>query len=167
MGGVQTVMLKQLRAAGFTGPILIPANPPEAVLEATLTPQALDKVVTIHINVDGPVVKPGFRDVCKRYYAKHNEEPTAIIPNFHNVMTALFDFLNTQDTMDTTVWMEGFSQYRWDGLMDTESFWVEQVGDGINRRVFVDNWITHYENGKPVTDFTAPIPWELFVKPSP
>ena len=166
MGATQCVMLKQLRAAGFSGPILIPAAPPEEVLESTLTPQALDKVVSQYINVDGPIVNAKYRDVSKRYYAKHKEEAVDIVPGFYNVVSALFDFLNTQNTMDTTAWTEGFSKYCWDGTMDERSCWIEQVGDGINRRVAQNNWVTHYENGKPVTDFTAPFPWDLFVKPS-
>jgi branched-chain amino acid transport system substrate-binding protein len=165
MGGVQPVMLKQLRAAGYTGPILIPAAPPEEVLVATVPAKDLDKVISQYINVDGPVVNPKYRDVCKRYQVKYKEEAVDIVPGFYNVMAAFFDFLNTQNTMDTTAWTEGFSKYCWDGLMDARSCWIEQVGDGINRRAAQNNWVTHYENGKPVTDFTAPFPWELFVKP--
>ncbi len=167
MGGVQCVMLKQLRDAGFTGPIVIPAPPPEEVLEQTVPAESLDKVVTQYINVGGPVVNPTYRGVVQRYKAKYNQEAVGVVPSFYNVMTALFQFLNTQNTMDSTAWIEGFSKYCWDGTMDARSCWIEQVGDGINRRVFQNNWVTHYENGKPVTDFTAPIPWELFVKPSP
>ncbi len=165
MGGVQCVMLKQLRDAGFTGPILIPAAPPEAVLEQTVSAQSLNKVVSQYINVNDPVVNPKYADVAKRYQAKYNEEAVDIVPGYYNVMAALFDFLNTQNTMDSTAWMDGFSKYCWDGTMDAKSCWIEQVGDGINRRVAQNNWVTHYENGKPVTDFTAPFPWDLFVKP--
>ncbi len=167
MGAVQCVMLKQLRAAGFSGPIVIPAAPPEGVLLETVPAKDLDKVISQYVNVDGPVVNAKYRDVAKRYQAKYNEEAVDIVTGYYNVVAALFDFLNTQDTLDTTAWMEGFSKYCWDGLMDERSCWVEQVGDGINRKVFQNNWVTHYENGKPVTDYTAPISWELFVKPSP
>jgi hypothetical protein len=54
---------------------------------------------------------------------------------FYNVMTAMFEFLNTQNTMDTTAWMQGFAKYRWQGIMGFESSWIGEVGDGINRRI--------------------------------
>jgi hypothetical protein len=157
-------MLRQLRAAGFTGPILIPAAPPEEVLEATVPAQDLNKVITQYVNPDGPAVNPKYRDVCERYQAKYKEEAVTVVPDFYNVMSALFDFLGTQNTMDTTTWTDGFSKYCWDGLMDARSCWIGQLSDGINRRVFESNWVTHYENGKPVTDFTAPVAWGLFTK---
>ncbi len=167
MGGVQCVMLKQLRAAGFRGPILIPAPPPEEVLESTVPAQDMNGIITQYVNPDGSVVKPEYSDVCKRYQAKYKEEAVGIVTSFYNVMSALFDFLGTQNAMDTTSWMQGYSKYCWNGIMDMQSCWIGQVGDGINRRVFNNNWVTHYENGKPVTDFTAPIDWNLFTKASP
>ena len=77
-------------------------------------------------------------------------------------MMGFFEFLNTQDTMDTTAWQEGFGEYRWNGFHGIESFWVGLKGDGINRRNLENTWVTHYENGKPVTDYEAPMPWEFF-----
>lgn len=164
MGGLGALLIKQLREAGFTGLIFIPAAPPEEVLEQTVPAQSLDKVVSHYVNVDGSVVDPKYRDVTVRYRAKYNQEAVDIVPAYYNVMTGLFQFLNTQNTMDSTAWMQGFSKYRWQGLMGFESSWIGQVGDGTNRRVFQNNWVTEYKNGKPVTEFTAPIPWELFVK---
>lgn len=164
LGPLATLMIKQMREAGYNGLIFIPAAPPEEVLQQTVPAQSLNKVVSHYINVDGPVVDPKYRDVMNRFRAKYNEEAVDIVPAYHNVMTALFQFLNTQNTMDSTAWMEGFAKYRWHGLMGFESSWIEQVGDGINRRVFQNNWVTEYKNGKPVTDYEAPIPWGLFVK---
>jgi ABC-type branched-subunit amino acid transport system substrate-binding protein len=167
MGGLHAILVKQLREAGFSGPVIIPAAPPEEVLQQTVPAQSLNKVISQYVNLDGPVVDPKYREVGVRYKAKYNEEGVDIVQSYYNVTMALFEFLNTQNTLDTEIWMQGYSKYKWQGLTGTESFWVEQVGDGINRRVFSNNWVTHYENGKAITDYEAPVPWDLFVKPSP
>ncbi len=161
-GGVGTVLIKQLRQAGFNGPIMIPAAPPEEVLLQTVPAESLDNVVSQYISLDGPVVDPKYRDVMVRYRAKYNQEAVDVVADFYNSSMGLFQFLNTQNTMDTTAWMQGFGNYRWQGIMGFESFWVGLVGDGINRRILSNNWVTHYVNGNPVTDYTAPIPWSFF-----
>ncbi len=163
MGGLCALMIKQLRQAGFTGPIMIPAAPPEEVLEQTVSAESLDKVVSQYIDISGSVVNPKSRDVMNRFQEKYRMEAVDVVSSYYNVMMAFFQFLNTQNTMDSTAWMQGFANYRWQGLMGFESSWIGQVGDGINRRVLQNTWVTHYENGKPVTDYTAPIPWSFFV----
>jgi branched-chain amino acid transport system substrate-binding protein len=164
MGGLGALLIKQIRDAGFNGVIFTPAAPPEEVVEQTVPAPSLDKVVSQYIDPNGPVVDPKYRDVLNQYGTKYGQEAVDIVPAYYNVMTALFEFLNTQDTLDTTVWMQGFAKYHWQGVIGFESSWIGQVGDGINRRVFQNNWVTHYENGKPVTDYEAPIPWDLFVE---
>ena len=164
MGGLGALLIKQIRQAGFTGPIMIPAAPPEEVLEQTVPALSLNKVVSQYINPNGPVVDPKYRDVLARFKAKYKMEGVDVVTSFYNVLSAFFGFLNTQNSMDTTAWMQGFAKYRWQGIMGFESSWIGQVGDGINRRVLSSNWVTHYENGKPVTDFTAPVAWSLFTQ---
>jgi branched-chain amino acid transport system substrate-binding protein len=164
MGGLGALLIKQIRDAGFSGIIFTPAAPPEEVMEQTVPAQSLDKVINAnYVDVNGPVADPKYRDVMNRFLAKYKQPPVDIVPAYYNVMTGLFQFLNTQDTMDTRAWMQGFANYRWKGVMGFESSWIGLVGDGINRRVFQNNWVTHYENGKPVTDYTAPIAESLFV----
>ncbi len=164
MGGLDAALIKQIRQAGFNGIIFIPAAPPEEMMEQTVPAQSLKDVVSQYIDVNGPVVDPKYRDVLVRFQAKYKMVGVDVINSFYNVMMAMFEFLDTQNTMDTTVWMQGFAKYRWQGIMGFESFWIGEVGDGINRRMLGNNWVTHYENGKPITDFTAPIPWSLFTQ---
>ena len=163
MGGLGALLIKQLREAGFNGLISIPAAPPEDVVEELVPPESLDKVITYFANVDSPIVDPKFRDVMTRFEAKFNMRPIDIAGWYYNVMKPFFEFLNTQNTMDTTAWMEGFAKYRWQNLFGFESSWVGEPQDGINRRVIAATWVSEYRNGKPVTEFAAPIPYEFFV----
>ncbi len=167
MGGLCALMIKQIRQAGFNGLIMIPTSPPEDVMEQTVPAESLNKMITIYVNKDAPIVTPAYRDLLVRFDAKYNMEAVAIVALYYNVLKGFFGFLNTQNTMDTTAWMQGFAKYHWQNPWGSESFWIEQVGDGINRRVLTNNWVSHYENGKPITDFSAPIPWDFFVQPSP
>lgn len=164
-GGLGAMMLKQIRQAGFNGPIIIPAAPPEEALQETVPADALKDVITQYINIDGPVVGPKYRAVMQEYRTKYKQEPVDVVSGFYNVMTALFQFLGSQNSLDSTAWMQGFSAYKWDGVMGFQSQWIGLAGDGINRRVFQNNWVTHYVNGKPVTDFTAPFGDSLFFIP--
>ncbi len=164
MGVLAALMIKQIREAGFSGPLMMPAAPPEEVLEESVPAQSLNNMISNYISIDGPVVDPKYRDVCQRFQAKYQQAPLGIVPDYYNDMMALFQFLNTQNTMDTTAWMQGFGNYHWQGLMGFESSWIAQPGDGINRRSLDDNWVTHYENGKPITDYTVSLPSSMFVQ---
>jgi branched-chain amino acid transport system substrate-binding protein len=168
MGGLNAVMVKQIGQAGFKGPIVETAPPPEDVMQETVPPEILDQVIVANPNVDSTLVTPAYRDLMARFNAKYQMKGIDIVACYYNVMMAFFDFLNTQNTMDTTTWMQGFAKYHWQSsLFGMESLWIGEPADGINRRVLGNRWVSHYENGKPITDFSAPIPWELFVKPSP
>ena len=163
MGGLGALLIKQLREGGFSGLISIPAFPPADVMLEVVPPKSLDKVVGYYADIDYPIVDPKYRDVLARFKEKFNVSAVDIVPYYYNVMKAFFEFLNTQDTMDTTTWMESFAQYRWQGLYEFESHWVGEPQDGINRRVVCAPWVSEYKNGKPVTEFASPIPEEFFV----
>jgi hypothetical protein len=77
---------------------------------------------------------------------------------------ALFEFLNGQDTMDTTAWVNGFEKYHWQGIWGTESFWVGKPLSGIDRRVMGSSWIGEWVDGKLIEEkWTAPLPTDIFV----
>ncbi len=163
MGGLGALLVKQLREEGFTGLVSIPAAPPEDIVEELVPPASLDKVVTYYANIDYPIVDPKYRDVMTRFNTKYNAAPVDIVAYYYNVMKAFFEFLNTQNSMDTVAWMQGFAQYQWQNLFGVESRWVGEPADGINRRVIVGTWVSEYKKGKPVTEFSAQVPDDMFV----
>ena len=95
---------------------------------------------------------------------KYGQEPD--LPTFYmyNVVNAFFKCLDGQDTMDTTAWMEGYAKYHWQGVYGFENYWVGKKVWGIDRRVFQCNWVSDYKDGKLVTEFSAPFPYEMFVE---
>jgi len=163
MGGLTAQMIKQLGQAGYTGIIMTPAAAPEELMEQVVPAETLDKVVTTYINVNGPVVDSKYADVMNRFQSNYNQQGTDIVSSYYNNIAALFEFLNTQDSLDSAVWMQGFAAYKWNGIMGFQSQWVQLQGAVINRHALNNQWVTHYKDGKPVTDFTVPLPTQLFL----
>lgn len=104
-----------------------------------------------------------YRDLCRRYIAKYNSPPFDISGLEYNVEKAFFEFLNTQDSMDSTKWMEGFAQYHWKNLWGTEGYWMGKPLMGIDRQTFRSAWASEYINGKRQTLWTAPLPLDMYV----
>jgi hypothetical protein len=58
----------------------------------------------------------------KRYRQKY--QTYTVTPNgmTYNAIKPFFEFLDGQDKMDTTAWMEGFAKYRWQSIYGGEGF---------------------------------------------
>jgi ABC-type branched-subunit amino acid transport system substrate-binding protein len=164
MGAIYALMVKQLREAGFNGIIIAPGVPPPGVMEEIVPKQFRTKIVSVEVDPDSPIVSQAYRDVHYRAQEKYGEIPAPLIHQCYNVMKGFFQFLNGQDTMDTTAWMEGFAKYHWQGIYGFESYWVGKKKYGIDRVTFRGAWTSEYENGKLNTNFTAPIPYDMFVE---
>jgi len=164
MAGLGSLAIKQLRQAGFTGPIMLPASPSRGEVEEVVPKESLYKVAIAYCDVNSPIVTEAYRQVYNSYKEKYHIEPDTATFETYNPVRAFFKFLDGQDTMDTTAWVDGFAKYRWQGIFGFESYWVGNKVWGINRRVFGSAWESDYKDGKLVTEFTAPIPYELFVK---
>lgn len=163
MGGLCAQLVKQLRERGYKGYIWIPALPPPGAITEIVPEQYRDKIVINETDWEAPVVSEAYRDLCRRYVAKYNSTPFDISGLEYNVVKAFFEFLNTQDSMDSTKWMEGFANYRWKNIWGTEGFWFGKPIAGINRETLRSQWASEYINGKVQTLWTAPVPMELFV----
>jgi branched-chain amino acid transport system substrate-binding protein len=161
MGGLCAQLIKQLRQAGFKGLIWVPAQPPPGATEEVVPEKLRTQIVTIDIDWESPIVNDAYRDLCRRYVKKYNSIPIGIVGLMYNAMKPFFEFLNTQQTMDTTKWMEGFANYRWKGIFGHESFWVGKPMYGINRMAIRGSWASEYINGKLETKWEAPVPMEL------
>ena len=164
MGGLCALLIKQLRQAGFKGLIWVPALPPPGAVEEVVAENYRTQIVTNDIDWEAPIVSDAYRDVCRRYIKQYNITPTAIVGLMYNALKPFFQFLNGQDTMDTTRWMERFASYRWKGIYGKEAFWVGEPMFGINRNILRHPWVSEYINGKLETRWESPIPMELFVQ---
>jgi branched-chain amino acid transport system substrate-binding protein len=164
MGGLCAQLIKQLRQAGFKGIIWVPALPPPGAVQEVVPEQYRRQIVTNDIDWEAPIVSDAYRDVCRRYVKKYNSTPTAIVGLMYNATKPFYEFLNGQDTMDTTKWMEGFANYRWKGIYGKEASWVGKPMFGINRMIFRHTWVSEYINGNLETRWEAPIPMDLFVE---
>jgi len=123
LGGKNALLIKQLREAGFKGIITMPcaiATPAEFAKAAGK--EAVEGIIDTAPYPDSPLIDPPLRDFMYRYEEKYNENAFAS-PEAYNPAKAFFEFLNGQNTMDTTAWMEGFANYRWTGIWG-ESRWV-------------------------------------------
>jgi len=164
MGAACPVAIKQLREQGFDGPIAIPASPPEDAMQEIIPPKSFNKIVSKYAFADGSIVTPEYSDILERTAAKFDIVPTNVVPLEYNALKGFFQFLNTQDTMDTTVWMQGFEQYRWENPWGTESFWCGKPLHGINRSILAESWVTYYVDGKPICEWEPYLPLEWFVE---
>jgi ABC-type branched-subunit amino acid transport system substrate-binding protein len=164
LGAVYALLVKQLRQAGFNGIIITPGIPPPGVMQEVVSKQFLTKIVTIEVDPDSPIVShKAYRDVHYRAIAKYHETPSPMLHQCYNVMKGFFEFLNGQNTMDTTAWMEGFAKYHWQGIYGFESYWIGKKKYGIDRFTFRSAWTSEYTDGKLDTNFTAPVPYDMFV----
>lgn len=162
-GALAATIVKQIREAGFEGLILCPTSPPPDVM-TTVPEQYLYKIVTNEINIDGSVVTDGYRDLCNSYIENYDEVPVDVFAQTYNVASALFQFLDGQETMDTEQWMEGFADYKWESsVYGEESQWVGEPLYGINRAVLCDFWASEWKNGELETNFVATLPLELWL----
>ncbi len=164
MSGLGSLSIKQLRQAGFTGPIMTPASPARGETEEVVPKEYLTKIVIGYHDMGSPLVSEAYRGVHNRFMEKFQKEPDAAVFQAYNPVMAFFAFLDGQDTMDTTAWMEGFAKYHWQNIYGFESYWVGKKVWGIDRRVFTCPWVSAYKDGKLATEFTAPIPYDLFVE---
>jgi len=164
MGGLCAQLIKQLRQAGFKGLICVPALPPPGAVEEVVPEQYRTLMVTNDIDWEAPIVSEAYRDLCRRYVKKYNMLPIDIVGQLYNATKPFFEFLNGQETMDATKWMEGFANHRWKGIYGKEASWIGKPLYGINRMVLRASWASEYINGKLDTRWEAPIPMELFAE---
>ncbi len=164
VAGLGSVSIKQIRQAGFDGPIMASLPPARGEMEEVLPKEYLTKIVIAHPDVDSPIVSEAFRAVYNKAKEKYQEKPETALFNAYNPVRAFFKFLDGQDSMDTTAWMESFARYHWQGIFGYENYWMGKKVWGIDRRVFGCPWVSEYRDGKLVTEFTAPIPYDMFAE---
>ncbi len=164
MAGVGSLSIKQLRQEGFNGLIVVPLPPSRRETEEVVPKEYLTKIIIAYPNVDSPIVSEAFRAVYNEAKERYREDPETPLFFCYNSMRAFFKFLDGQDSMDATAWMEGFAKYHWQGIYGFENYWVGKKVWGIDRRVFVYPWVSEYKDGKLVTEFSAPIPYDMFVE---
>ncbi len=164
MAGIGSLSIKQLREQGFKGPILVPLPPSIGELEEVVPKEYLTKIVINYPDKDSPIVSEAFRTVYNEAKERYQQDPETPLFFFYNPVRAFFKFLDGQDTMDSTAWMEGFARYHWQGIFGFENYWVGKKVWGIDRHVFVYPWVSEYIDGKLVTQFSAPIPYDMFVE---
>jgi branched-chain amino acid transport system substrate-binding protein len=164
MGGMCALLIKQLRESGFDGPIWCTTVPPPDVVTEIVPEKFRTRIITNDIIVDSPVVSQEYRDVYQRYISKFGSAPIDIAGEFYDGVKGFFEFLNGQDTMDTTAWVEGFAKYHWPGIWGRDAYWVGKPQFGIDRTTFWSFWVAEYIDGKVETRWEAPIPYDLFVE---
>ncbi len=164
MGGLCAQLIKQLRQAGYKGIIWVPALPPPGTVGEIVPEKDRTRIVTNDIDWEALIVSDAYRDLSRRYVKKNNIPPIDIVGQLYNVTKPFFEFLNTQTTMDTTKWMEGFANYRWKGIYGKEASWIGKPMFGINRMAFRASWASEWTSGKLETKWEAPIPMDLFVE---
>lgn len=164
MGALCSQLIKQLREAGYDGIISVPAVPPPGVTTEVVPEKYLNKIVTIDVDWEAPIVSDAYRNCCREYVKKFNSTPIGMVTQVYDVMTSLFDCLSSQNTMDSTQWMEAFAARRWQGIYGKETGWIGKPLFGIDRMLPRAPWPSEYINGKLVTKWEAPFPIDLFVE---
>ncbi len=162
IGGLTASLIKQIRQAGFTGIIMVPEDPPTGSIQEIVPDQYRTKIVVNDINPDSPMVSDAYRQLYHRYTDTYKQLPYVIVGRMYNVIVPFFDFLNGQDTMDTTAWMEGFAKYRWQGIWGKETFWLGKPIWGINRMALIGTWVSEWTDGKLETKWDNPLPMDLY-----
>ena len=164
MGGLCAQLIKELREVGdYKGILWLPTAPPPGAIDDIVPEKYRNLMVLNDIDWESPVVSDAYRDTCRRYVQKYNGIPIDIVMQVYNVIKPFFEFINRQDSMDTTVWMEGFAQYHWQGYFGHEAFWVGKPLYGIDRMALRPNWASEYINGKMETKWEPPLSLDLYI----
>ena len=158
MAGMGPLVPKIAREIGFTGPIIMPMSPAKGALEEVVPAKSLTGVIMNDYDINSAATTPKFRAVHDRAKEKYKIVPDVLLFNTYNVTKAFFEFLNTQNVIDSTVWMEGFAKYRWQNIYGFENYWLGENLWGIDRRVWQCPWVSEYRDGKVGTQFEAPLP---------
>ncbi len=164
LGGLGALEVKQLREAGFKGIIMVPGSILREMLEDAVPKDYLYKFTCGELDVNSPIDGEAYKSYGAQFQKRFNMLPNNLAYLEYNVMKGFFQFLNGQNTMDTTAWMEGFANYCWDGLWGFKSCWVGKPLFGINRSVLGPTLIQEYTNGKLEAKWSAPIPYDLVVE---
>jgi ABC-type branched-subunit amino acid transport system substrate-binding protein len=165
MGGLCGLLIKQLRETGFKGFILVPAPPARGTFEQMLPKEYLTKVVTGETDWESTYVASGYRELVGRYAKKFNIVPNpGIVVACEDAVKALLEFINGKDTMDTSVWMEGYAKYRWQSPWGKERYWTGEKMFKINRSCQGYYYVSEYVDGKLDTRWESPIVDELLEK---
>lgn len=122
----------------------------------------LNQIVINRADPESPIVSEAYRGFCERFQQKYNTPANSMAALMYNPVKAFFEFLNSQNSLDTTDWMQGFAKYHWQGLFGFESYWVGKPMIGIDRRVLGPSWVGEWTDGKLEIRWTAPIPYEMF-----
>jgi hypothetical protein len=157
MGPMMGLFTKQLREAGFKGIIWMPTVPPPGIME-TVPKAYLTKIVTNDIALDSPIVSQDYKNLYDRFVKEFGKKPIDMFSEIYNGANAFFEFLNTQNTMDSTAWMESFAKYHWKSIFGYEGQWIGKPVFGINRFLLNSLWVSEWKNGKLETKFVAPVP---------
>ncbi len=164
MGALSALLIKQLREAGFNGVIMARTVPPPDVTMEVVPAKYLNRVVTGDITIGSPVISKAYEEFDQRYVNKYQKSSVPLNGMTYNAIKPFFEFLNGQNTMDTTAWMEGFAKYHWQGIWGFESFWLGKPLWGIDRDLVWGFWTGEYTNGKVETKWAAPVPWDVYVE---
>ncbi len=163
MGAVLPILVKQLRQAGFDGLIWMPTVPPPGVMDQAVPKQYLNKIETNDVDLTSPVVTKAYKDLYALYESKFKAHPINLLFMVHDGANALFEFLNTQNTMDTTAWLQGFEKHRWKSVYGRENRWVGKPIFGVNRFMIDSLWVSEWKDGKiQNTQVVEKFPWEWF-----
>jgi ABC-type branched-subunit amino acid transport system substrate-binding protein len=161
-GSLEGTIVTQIRQAGFNGIIMMPTVPPPGIMD-TVPKEYLNKIVTNDINIDGPIVSPEYKELVTRYHQQYGEWPIDFFVQAYNAVYPFFQFLNTQNTMDTQQWMENFANYKWTGVFGEQAQWVGKPLYGINRCLMTNFWASEWKDGVLTTDYAPNLPTQLWV----
>ena len=141
----------------------MPTVPPPGVMEEAVPKQFLNEITTNDVDLGSPVVTKAYKDLYNLSVTKYKVHPINLMFIVYDGANALFEFLNTQSTMDTTAWVQGFEKYRWKNIYGHEGRWVGKPMFGINRFVVDSLWVSEWKDGKVQnTQVAEKFPWELF-----
>ncbi len=157
MVGLCGLLIKQLREAGFAGPILMPTSTQIQAFEEVVPSKYLNRVVINGMDPGSAVASEAYRAFWDRYHKKFNLAPGAIAALLYNPLKGFFEFLNGTDTLDSTAWMNGYAGYHWQGLFGFENYWVGKPLLGIDRCTFGPSW---WANGQTASWISNG--WPLF-----
>lgn len=133
-------------------------------MEEVIPKQYLNHIVLKMLDPDSPMVGEAYRGFYGRFQKRFNVTPDDVASLEYNPVKAFFEFLNGQNTVDTTAWMEGFAKYHWQGLFGFENYWVGKPINGIDRRVLGPSVVCEYTDGELETKWVAPLPYDLVVE---
>ncbi len=157
-GSDSALIIKQARELGFKGLMVCAVGLQSKAVLQVAGAEAMEGVIETGFTAQDPAVSDAFRKVAERYGKRFPGLPFIdLTSEIYDTTKGFLQFLDGQETLDTTVLKDRLSNYSWKGIYGVSSFGGKKTF-GIKNQVVHPAYLSQWKGGKPIIIDTVPAP---------